>query len=503
MTEQRLPAAAWDILALLEDFLGGGLEERETITARIGSLLADLPIEDLPELDQLVRSAFDSYRWGGLSLRPADVPALERVRGGAAVLGTASFHPSGYVREAAVAELAGIRSGEELPFLLLRLNDWVDPVRRRALAAVRERIEPSYASDLANNLALVIRLEGCGRAAHGDIVRAVEDLLILPACRGALLEGLRSAGRRVRRRCARLLDRIPPAEALDLSRGLIASPDPGLRAEAAVLLLRGLEGDELRRMIEALKGDRFMAIRREALVALARKFPESAAEDLRRALLDDRPAVRDAARFLLRERGMTDFAGLYREAIRTETGRARAAAIHGLGETGGPPDLSFAIEGLADPAPRVRRAAVAACSRLGEDPAPLLGALGDPSQGVSGEARKALVKWRRRILAGKLGPLLDPGSHRHVRLNALRILGELDKWELIPGLLLAACDRDPAVAALALDLVRGWLAHFNRSATRPAGDQRERLESALRTVEGRLAPDLVREMMFLIEALRR
>jgi hypothetical protein len=41
----------------------------------------------------------------------------------------ASFHPSGYVREEAIAHLAAVWDGTELPFLLIRVNDWVAPVR--------------------------------------------------------------------------------------------------------------------------------------------------------------------------------------------------------------------------------------------------------------------------------------------------------------------------------------------------------------------------------------
>jgi hypothetical protein len=48
----------------------------------------------------------------------------------------ASCHPNGYVREAA---LHGLSTNDErtLPFVLLRLNDWVAPIRSLALERLR------------------------------------------------------------------------------------------------------------------------------------------------------------------------------------------------------------------------------------------------------------------------------------------------------------------------------------------------------------------------------
>lgn len=47
-----------------------------------------------------------------------------------ATVGIATCHRSGFIREKAVVTLAECHSGTELPFLLVRLNDWIPQVRR-------------------------------------------------------------------------------------------------------------------------------------------------------------------------------------------------------------------------------------------------------------------------------------------------------------------------------------------------------------------------------------
>lgn len=55
------------------------------------------------------------------------------------VLALGSFHPNGYYRQACLEEMAGYPNA--LPFLVLRLNDWVGQVRLAAARAVSARLE--------------------------------------------------------------------------------------------------------------------------------------------------------------------------------------------------------------------------------------------------------------------------------------------------------------------------------------------------------------------------
>jgi len=56
-----------------------------------------------------------------------------------------SFHPNGFVREEALRRLGLIEDGTELPYLLLRLSDWVPQVQAAALGLVSQRVRAGYA----------------------------------------------------------------------------------------------------------------------------------------------------------------------------------------------------------------------------------------------------------------------------------------------------------------------------------------------------------------------
>ena len=131
----------------------------------IATLYAALPASHLPALDEAMRS-YGGYlypvkwmlRWQNIP--PEQVNTLIRADPQSCVLllGLACCHASGYVRRNAVACLdQQVRTGTELPFLLLRLNDWVAPVRLRAEAAVRQRLDAVHRQGRRRHVATRVR----------------------------------------------------------------------------------------------------------------------------------------------------------------------------------------------------------------------------------------------------------------------------------------------------------------------------------------------------------
>ena len=101
--------------------------------ATIAILTKSLHLSGLKWLDEAMRVR-SPYKWmypnPWAELRQGGLGRLQKLGANSVfALGLASFHFSGYVREEALRKLAEIRDGSELPYLLLRLNDWVKPVR--------------------------------------------------------------------------------------------------------------------------------------------------------------------------------------------------------------------------------------------------------------------------------------------------------------------------------------------------------------------------------------
>jgi hypothetical protein len=177
----------------------------------------------------------------------------------------ASFHQSGYVREAAINRLAPITSGAELPFLILRVNDWVSNIRDAAYQAIRSRLKPEYARSFIENLTLVSRLEEAGRADHKPLLQAIYQLLQSGECRSALLESLKSEDRFIKRAGFKLAFHSIEPDLLEIVRLALDEKDTVVRVWAAQRVSSAFAGATLDHFLELMKRDRFMPVRREAL----------------------------------------------------------------------------------------------------------------------------------------------------------------------------------------------------------------------------------------------
>lgn len=469
-----------------------------TDAQEIHKIISELPPLDLAVLDQRVRG-WSSYSYYSLhnwqNFRPSDVSRLAQSRFATSLLGLVSFHYSGYVREAAVRELATQHTGEELPFLLIRLNDWVSEVRAAAEGAIRERIAPEYAVHLLANIGLVLRLRACGRV-DKHFVDDVCSLLKRPECKGILQAGMTSNERTIRRISFQLAAEADPSTRTAIIRAVLTDPDAVARSWAVRHFLLDVTSEELPTIVEPLLNDRFMPVRRDALWAVATKRPDLAARPLRRALLDSHVSMRETARQFLTVAGIADVRAFYLEAIERGVDKQRFAAICGLGEVGAASDVALLSAYWDSPVTNLRRAVVFAVGRLDAEGnlKKLVGALSDTKPSVSREALKALLTKARQIPLEQLEQLVADGASFHVRRNALTIILRISKWHKLPALLNACADQDAKLAGLAARALRDWFFTYNRSFAEPTRNDFAKIESVLAKVELKLPHGAAKEL---------
>jgi hypothetical protein len=424
----------------------------------IHRLLSEMPAQALPALDYAIRRMGSTAwvigaarDWTGVAPPfPSDVPdSPARVQ----LLGLLASHGDGYVREAAVVELARSSSGEELPFLLWRTMDWVGPVRDKALAAVRDRLRVDLVPAFVRLLPLIRRLELVERVDLSPLLADVRHLLLREPGHASLIGSLRSADRVTRREACRVFDGlspIPPAEVLDL-----VGRDDDVVVRSHLLTweerLRGFRPEQAVALRMALAHDPSSRIRSQALQAMVDTNDDDAPDVLRGALFDSSAFVRYVARFYLHKRNAeTDFAAVYRGAL-SEVGKQSAAAIAGLSETGAPSDCALILTFLGG-TPRQARAALKAAAKLDAPSChdALVQALGDKRDGV---CRAALALLARRLPEDDAG-LLDqlwsqattPAAHHALAAAMLR----LPPWPAALALLRAVISDRGSAAASAL-----------------------------------------------------
>jgi hypothetical protein len=281
----------------------------------------------------------------------------------------------------------GLGPGVELPFLLLRLNDWVTPVQQVAAAALGERLVAPYAPQLVRCIYLVDQLQLYRRRDHEAVLHALRQFLSTPAGRQALLAGLCVDDRQVQRSCfVRLLD-IEGVDARTLVLAGLHGSDTLVRVWAARAARRRLYGRDLALAMGQARRDRAVPVRLEVVYAFMADHPE-----LRMLLLDPCKSIRETARFYIRKSATVDFAALYRDALRSATSATLPTILASVGETGSRADAACVVPYATHAQLRIRKAALRALGQL--DPelaAPLLyAALLDPQRGISRTAWEAL-----------------------------------------------------------------------------------------------------------------
>lgn len=465
--------------------LFGEREELAPAVRAIVALLSRVRAEDLIWLDERMRGSWVFGFEYGEEWRQLSPQALALWVGpgepGTLLLRLSTFHANGFVREEAVRRLSLISDGTELPYLLLRLTDWVPQVQSAARDAVFARLRPEYADHFAGNLILVTRLVRAPRPDLGELLHGITRLLMSTAGVGALVSALNDPARETRRGAFALLISGQPD---DLEQRLLAALkawDPVIRLWAARAAATVMRPEQWFQVLERLIADPAPTVRRDALAAWAAASPQRAAEALRGALLDPSAAVRSQARFHLRQSGGFDFARFYREALSATQPRKLATALSGLAETGLQSDAERCFAFLSHPSTRVRVAAIRGLMKVGGEPyiESVVALIHDAAPAVSRQAGRSLQPFAGGLGAERLLALFERSAQPHTRRSLLRLMAALPKWDSIHCLLRAVPDENEARAAEAQAYVRRWNARYNRSQTVPTGEQLMRLQGAL------------------------
>lgn len=428
---------------------------------------------DLAHVDNTVRELGD---WRFSSIDPDK--ATQLASGMVHILGLLSFSPDGYVRASAIQELAKLDDGRELPYLIIRLNDWVPPVRILASDAVYQRLTINYVPRLVQSLPLIKRLENQSRTDHKPIIVTIQNLIKQVEAQPALQQALSSPDPQTRHLAMHMILQTPDlAPEFILTTGL-ESKDPYLRFLAAKFLRPRLDTDQLTSMLAQIRYDRSKNVRLESLYGYVEKLPEKAPDILNTFLLDPSLSIREAARFHLRHLAITNFADFYRTQIKHRTGIPLAAAIAGLGETGTSEDGALIIPKLNDPNPRVRLGTVKALGRLDvkKYQMEILSALSDPISRISTAACIILSHHSFSITAENIWNYYLHAPNNIVKSRTLRVIAALPWWDSSWMLLTALGDSEATIQTEAHNYL---LIHSSGSFSTPTPAQLSAYEQAL------------------------
>lgn len=486
-------------------FLADTETARRAVEAIEASLAALRPAQ-LPAFDELARSFWRGYsdrqiEW--LNLAPALVRNLAaRFPGRAELIGLLASHFNGHVRQAAAEELRRVEFPRALPFLLLRANDWAEPVAELAREVLRDGLHASHSPGVSAQLArcfpLVVRLEEQQRWSHGELLGWIFEHLLADEGETLLNELPHLTLAQTRRAFTLLAPAGRPCPPALLAR-IRGHRDPLVRCQV-VVLLGDAHSEETRSELTALAlTDGAVRVRRLALEALATWGPEIVASLLPEVAWDRSASMRDFGRFLARRHGLElDAAAPYRELLASGTGSVtrREVALSRLGELLAKVELPLVARFIADPSPRVRGAALAVLAAIDRAVAtpPVLAALFDPAARVRRVAHQLVVSLRLPIDWPSCQRRAAASTDPRLRASMLPLLSRASKWEALELLLANAGDPAHEVQAALSEELRSWLFTFNRRQTQPTEAQLARCRELLTQGAAQLPDPLAREL---------
>jgi HEAT repeat protein len=487
---------------LLSYVIANNKKNRVAVARTMDNMINQIPVSDLVNMDEYirVRDLYYSYIVGWNEIKPDDIKDLDHLQVyKASVLGVTSFHNNGFVREKAINELNNIWTGKELPYLLIRLNDWVPNVQQAALTAVKARLQSAYASHFVNCLPLIMRLSKRNRIDQNPIINSIKEILQDESSLSALNAGLKSQNCYIRRFCFQIaFDAI----AMDLTKIIeLGSKDSDYTIRfLSVHKIRMLtENAKIEQLLQIFRTDSYVPIRREFLRIYAEKFSEQASEELKQALLDSNWLIRYEARFQIAKNDSMDFASFYRNTI--VKGHAIYSAISGLEETGDASDDILILPFINHPQTRIRRVSIRALAKLNPKVHAdlFMQALFDPCASVSREAARALERSGSSLTPRNLWNDLVNATQEHVKANLLFFIARLPKWESIYYLIKAASSEDKFTSNLAYQKINYWLSHFNNSFVVPTVLQKADLLNLLAECEEHFDQSMRKEIEYILK----
>ncbi len=463
-----------------------------------------LNILELSKLDNLFRerTSLDwSYDWRNESpenLLLPDMTEEEKL----IILGICSFHPNGYFREKAINLLNLNSSGKELPYLLIRCNDWVTEVRETAKEYVLIRLTNKYVNHIVSNLPLIFKLKNTKRhdiSVFEKVVQILSQKESLPF----LEEGTKSNFSKIRYFCYQMIiySNLVTKEILLNYFKLEKEPHPRL------LLFNEIIGDisvnEFNEYYPDLKKDKFPMIRAKVLEKYYSFFPGESVFELESALLDKSGTIRSIARFLLKKQNITDFTSFYIRMINSN--QFLRGALMGLGEVGKKEHVDLIVPFLGNSSVSIVKAAIYALLLLdGESQkVEFIGMLDHKHEGVSNAARKSLRKVYYNDMKEQLFRLYKESKYEHTKYNIALLLCSLPKWDAINYIIeFYVNTTETEISSLGKTNFVKWIENFNRTFDSPNKNQIESIKNTLAKYGDKLLKREVIDIEFYIKGFQ-
>ncbi|TWT91186.1 HEAT repeat domain-containing protein [Neorhodopirellula pilleata] len=489
--------SATDEPAAIPSVASGLFSSSETIhnaaSSGIAKLLNLVPTIELIRLSEFLGGYFYGYVYERRDrIKPRQVEAYLKKTSDIAVGSLLSLHKNGYVRQIAVRFLSDVDSGEEIRFLLLRQNDWVDSISETAQSAICDRLTGDNLVSFVSESDLLMHLLECKRRDLSKIVSLYIDLLIAPQHREHVNEAVNSCGKQTGRKLIGLLLCRDGDHLADVVQFGVSSHDGVVRSKCLRRASDCLPADVCTEIAERFLSDKFIPVRLEAYELSAASSPAMSTGIWKRGLFDKSRSLRETAMFYLKKDGC-DVASIYRKHLSRFPNSL--PALSGLVESGDEKDIALFFQCLASPYASRRAEAVRGLGRFDRksDVGRIQQSLLDESARVVRAAHQQLSTTRNQLNPEHLFGLIDDCKNLAGKKAILHLLLGLGRWPALSFLIRAAANEDALVADYSRSLIDASFC-MNRVFTQPSSEQKKQIQTAIDESANDLANSVILDL---------
>lgn len=394
------------------------------------------------------------------------------------LLGIASLNGNGYVREKAVKELARLKNTEGLKFILLRLGDWVEEVRKAATEAVAVYLDEVYIDALLQQLPVIDWLLKVERVDLSEIHSRIIQFIINQDFANGFYNKVKRLNDKTRFRLYKsfLASKNPGKEQVYK---IVADSNFLVRNELLKQLLR-FDPALQKELIKKLLHDPSAVVRLNALYASKSFSPEL---DQQIALLtsDQVASVRGLSRHLLNDKGI-DFAKLYRQRIADK--QFLPGSLLGLAETGNQDDLATFDQYIFSDSPNLVVPSLVAINTFSPDTAKhyALKLLAHKSKKIRSKAAEVLATGSNADSLNTIRGIYARGDYG-IKKTILSLLSRIGGWNVIGDLLLGLTDENVNIQNLSWQMVDRWRVESIRLFTTPPAAAVERANQIYNNID--------------------
>jgi len=415
-------------------------------------------------------------------------------------LGRRSKDRDGWYREAALRELMSCYDGTELPFILLRLTDWVPQIHELAMHAIESRLKLDYGMHFLGELEVLHSIWRSTRYDFTALRQSIEERIIQVASSNGLRIKLESPKSDVRRYAYKLWLAKNKLEALAVC---VTATDIEIRTMAVTEALQALNETEVRTYLDKWLNNKVSGVR---LVTLKWILAKSSLDDkmvfARKALFDKSRVVRACARTAFSEQ---DWKEIYLKELQLESNVH--SSLSSLAESATKISFTVLEPFLHSECGKVRAAAYSMLFKNLVENLPADYSLEryvslaflDHSGRCSREAKKVLQKNPRLLTLDYLWTVVANPTSPKARAIALAIIARNSKWTSLPYLLKALSIQDPFFEKTARDAIPLWIIDSNKSSIAATDLEKEACENSLSEHGHHLRNSLRNELRFCID----